>query len=73
MGLSLEGYVGVHGQDGEKALQAEPHVALSWARWVEWFHFVQSWEDGMACPRRWGPDLLIPPLVLCLLPHLAAS
>lgn len=56
-------------------MQAEPHAALSWAWWVEWFHFAQrksrAWEGRVACPRCWGLDLLlIPHLVLCPLPPL---
>lgn len=32
---------GVQRQASEGTLQAELHAALSWARWMVWFHFAQ--------------------------------
>lgn len=41
LGLGLRVCVGVQRQASEGTLQAELHAALSWARWMVWFHFAQ--------------------------------
>lgn len=42
LGLGLRVCVGVQRQASEGTLQAELHAALSWARWMVWFHFAQG-------------------------------
>lgn len=72
LGLGLRVCVGVQRQASEGTLQAELHAALSWARWMVWFHFAQRRQvwgrwSSLPCVREARPP---PDSLLAFCPYL---